>query len=163
MCRTGSLPETNRPMPRERGFTLVELVMIILIIGVLAVVALPRFFNRADYDARGFLDGTLSALHYAQKAAIAQRRTVCVAFTPTTVTLTIAAAFGGVCDTSLAGPTGTPPYVVKAQGSAQFATTPGNFRFLPSGETDLAGNATVSVADYAARTVTIDAATGHAY
>src|SRR5674476_652767 len=77
--------------PHQRGFTLIELVMVIVILGVLAVYAAPRMFNSGDFYARGFHDETLSILRYAQKSAIAQRRTVCVAFTTTSATLTIAA------------------------------------------------------------------------
>lgn len=75
---------------RQRGFTLVELVMVLVILGVLAVFALPRILSGSDTAARGLHDSTLSYLRYAQKTAIAQRRTVCVAFTNTSVSLRIA-------------------------------------------------------------------------
>jgi MSHA pilin protein MshC len=75
---------------RQRGFTLVELVMVLVILGVLAVFALPRMLASSDTAARGLHDSTLSYLRYAQKTAIAQRRTVCVAFTTTSVSLRIA-------------------------------------------------------------------------
>ena len=39
--------------------------MVIVIIGVLAVVALPRFFDRSVFDERGFFDEALSAVRYA--------------------------------------------------------------------------------------------------
>ena len=95
---------------RERGFTLIELIMVIVILGVLAVFAAPRIFNNADFYARGFHDETLALLRYAQKAAIAQRRTVCVAFSksaPAYASLSIASAAGTditTCDTALSGP-----------------------------------------------------------
>lgn len=38
-------------MNRKRGFTLVELVMVIIILGILAAVAIPTFFNLQE-DAR---------------------------------------------------------------------------------------------------------------
>lgn len=88
-----------------RGFTLIELIMVILVMGVLAVYAAPRVLNTGDFYAQGFHDETLGLLRYAQKTAVAQRRTVCVAFTSTTAKLTIAsAAASNVCNTDLIGP-----------------------------------------------------------
>jgi len=55
----------------HRGFTLAELVLVLVIIGVLATFAVPRFFTRQGFDARGFADQTASAIRYAQKLAVA--------------------------------------------------------------------------------------------
>src|SRR5665647_2470350 len=54
----------------QRGFTLIELIMVMVMLGVLAVFAAPRIFNSGDFYARGFHDETLGLLRYAQKAAI---------------------------------------------------------------------------------------------
>ncbi len=61
---------------RETGFTLVELVVLLIIIGVLAVAAMPRFADRQSFDARGFYDQSLAMARYAQKVAIAQHTNV---------------------------------------------------------------------------------------
>ena len=45
--------------------------MVILITGVLAVVALPRMFDRSLFDERGFFDEALNAVRYAQNSALA--------------------------------------------------------------------------------------------
>lgn len=119
---------------RTRGFTLVEMVVTLIILGILAVVALPRLFDRRDFDARAFLDQTASALRYAQKTAIAQRRTVCVAFGANAVTLTIRSTAGaGACDTPLTGPAGGSPYTVTAPGSAVFSPVPASLSFSAEG------------------------------
>jgi MSHA pilin protein MshC len=65
--------------PAQRGFTLVELVVIMVILGILAVVAMPRFVGRQVFDTRGAFDEVGAALRYARQQAVAQRREVCVA------------------------------------------------------------------------------------
>ncbi|WP_246464415.1 GspH/FimT family pseudopilin [Undibacterium seohonense] len=61
-----------------QGFTMVELIMVMLIVGILSAIALPRFMSRTEFDSRGFFDQTQSMIRYAQKTAIAQRRPVWV-------------------------------------------------------------------------------------
>jgi MSHA pilin protein MshC len=55
----------------HRGFTQVELIVVIAIAGLLAAVAIPRFVNPRDFRELGFHDEMLSAARYAQKFAIA--------------------------------------------------------------------------------------------
>jgi MSHA pilin protein MshC len=55
----------------QRGFTLVELVTLIAILGVISVTALPKFFNYSMFQEKAFFDDTLSAFRYAQKLAVA--------------------------------------------------------------------------------------------
>ena len=149
---------TSRPR-RERGFTLVEMVVILVVVGILAVTTLPRFASKSDFDARGFFDATASMLRYAQKSAVAQRRTVCVGFgADSSLSLTIASSFGGACDTPLAGPNGVAPYALAADGVG-FAAAPVNFSFLPSGEASLGQS--FSVANLPGRSITVVAATGY--
>ncbi len=64
--------------PRETGFTLVELITVMVLVGVLVAVAAPRFFERQSYDTRTFLDQSRFMLRHAQKLAVAQNRPVYV-------------------------------------------------------------------------------------
>lgn len=144
----------------ERGFTLIELILVMVIVGVMAVTVVPRFANRADFDARGFYDGTLSLLRYAQKSAVAQRRTVCVGFTASAVTLTVATNFAGACDANLTGPTGVAPYSLAVPSGVAFAATPANFSFLPSGEASLGQSFSITGMS---NPITVAATTGYVY
>jgi len=58
-------------MAEQRGFTIVELIMVIVILGILAAVAIPRFFDRKVFDERFYFEEVLSSVRYAQKLAVA--------------------------------------------------------------------------------------------
>jgi MSHA pilin protein MshC len=124
-------------MSRTDGFTLVELVAVIIIVAILAVVAIPRMFNPQDFQSRAFYDQTTAALRFAQKAAVAQRRTVCVAFGTASVTFTVASNAGTANCTpgvGLVGPDGKVPYQISATGGIVFAAVPVDFNFNALGQ-----------------------------
>lgn len=54
---------------RASGFTLTELVLILVLIGILAVVVVPRLDIRG-FERRAFATELVNALRYAQKTAI---------------------------------------------------------------------------------------------
>jgi MSHA pilin protein MshC len=68
-------------MRPARGFTLLELVTVILILGILAAVTAASF-NQKSIDQTWFLEQVKSAVRYAQKTAIAQRRVIYVSVSP---------------------------------------------------------------------------------
>jgi MSHA pilin protein MshC len=55
----------------QRGFTIVELITVIVILGIVSAVALPRLTDRSAFQARGFEDEVLAALRYARSLAVA--------------------------------------------------------------------------------------------
>ncbi|WP_379056960.1 Tfp pilus assembly protein FimT/FimU [Methylophilus luteus] len=98
----------NMRVVASRGFTLVELVVVIALAGVMVAVAAPRFANGDIFETRGDAGLLSSTLRYAQKTAIAQRRDVYAirnaAVTPNTVRL----CFDAACAQSVINPeTGT--------------------------------------------------------
>ncbi len=146
---------------QSRGFTLIELIMVMVIVGILSTAIAPRFFDANDFNMRGFHDQTLALLRYAQKSAIAQRRTVCVAFTSTTATLTIASAAGSsTCNTNLTGPNGVSPYSVTAKAGINYTAVPAGFNFDALGQPSI--TQTLSISDLT-QTITIEAETGYVH
>lgn len=81
-------------MNAQRGFTLAELVIVLVVTGVLAVVAVPKFFDSSAFAARGARDFVASAMRYAQKSAIAMRRNVCVGVAGSAMSATYATTSG---------------------------------------------------------------------
>lgn len=94
----------SRMINKQCGFTLVELVMVMIIIGIIGAVAAPRFFDNNVFQSRGFADQVLSTLRYAQKIAVAQRRNVCAAVATSSISLTIAVTSGAGVACSVALP-----------------------------------------------------------
>ncbi len=81
-------------MRRARGFTLIELVVVLILTAVLAMAVLPRLFRTSDFSARGARDDVLATLRYARQSAIAMRRNVCIAASTTLLTVTYATTAG---------------------------------------------------------------------
>lgn len=157
--------------PHQRGFTLIELVMVIVLLGVLAVFAAPRIFNSNDFNARGFHDETLAFLRYAQKTAIAQRRIVCVTFAASSATLTVdqdrsAATGTGGCEVNLTGPRGDVPGRIVARGDVAYNGVPTSFNFDGLGQpVDSAGALVVTqtIQIVNAANVIVEAGTGYVH
>ena len=73
---------------RSRGFTLPELVMTIVIIGILIAVTAPRFVSWKGFASRGFYDEAQAVVRFAQKTSVAWRRTIYVCVSATVISAT---------------------------------------------------------------------------
>ena len=59
-------------LKRSSGFTLIELVVVILLIGIISFVAAPRFFNSSVIMERSAADELISALRFTQQMAMSR-------------------------------------------------------------------------------------------
>lgn len=64
------------PPHRPAGFTMIELIVTMIVVGVLAVTVLPRMDLLRGFDEVGYRDKVKASLEFARKAAVASRRTV---------------------------------------------------------------------------------------
>jgi MSHA pilin protein MshC len=135
----------------QKGFTLVELVMTMLLLGILSATALPKFFSVSLYQQQVFFDDTLTAVRYAQKLAVATGCNVQVSITANTYTIkcptnrTVCTSLSASdFNQSVNNPaTGTPPYSNSQSGiSLTASTTPFYFTALGTAST----NVTLTVA-----------------
>ena len=151
-----------RQMQASRGFTLVELIVILILVGILAVVAIPKFTGVGAYNTMGFSDRAMESLRYAQKQAIAKRRNVCVVFTATTITFTYAPTAGSAinCNTNLTGPAGEPAYSVAPESKSVVTISASLGSFAFDGQGRPIASTTLGVVGAALTTVQIITVTG---
>ena len=153
----------------QSGFTLIEMVTVIVLIGILSVFVAPRMLDMGAVNARGLQDETLAFLRYAQKSAVAQRRVVCLAFTSRTVTIHVAATSGfSTCDTPMRGPTGDSPGMLTAKGGADYSAVPADFNFNGLGQPVNASGVVLTTSQIlqvnnVSGPVTVEAVTGYVH
>ncbi len=82
-------------MRRAHGFTMVELIVVLILAGVLAAIGVGRYFDRAGFDVPAHAEQVRAMLRFAQKAAVARNRDVFVRFEDNRISLCHAMPSGG--------------------------------------------------------------------
>lgn len=104
-------------MARIKGFSLIELIVIIVLLSLLAIIVTPRLFNKSAFDAAGFRLDLLNALRYAQKTAIASGCDVQITISAASRTYALNYRSGGTNTSCGAGAFTDPVPHPQAQGS----------------------------------------------
>lgn len=150
-----------------RGFTLIELILVIVLLGILAVVAIPRL-NTGDFDEYGYTEEAAAALRYARQAAVARNATVSAVFGSGAYRICSAPACPAAGGAYLLNPGSGRPWngATKGQGQAPAGVTVGTAALGFDGlgrPRDADGNllaANLSIA-IGSRSLTVQAETGH--
>jgi MSHA pilin protein MshC len=146
-----------------QGFTLIELVTVIVIAGILSAVAGPRFFTQTGFSQRGYTEQLGAALRLAQKAAVASDCPSQVTLTASTYAVAQQAVSGNTCNPS--DTTWSTP-VVGMDGQAVSGTAPTGITASPAGvfvfngSGGLTSSPATSIA-IGTDTITLDATTGY--
>jgi MSHA pilin protein MshC len=151
------------------GFTMVELVVTIVIIGILAATIVPRWNAGSGFGERGFRDQVVAGLRFAQKSAIGARRTVRVDFTAADVQFFIRTCANEmlVCpgaEFAALNLPGVGASTIRADDAAvrssNLSVFPANIFFQPSGS-PLGGGANIEVANLPGLPIVVEAETGY--
>jgi prepilin-type N-terminal cleavage/methylation domain-containing protein len=96
---------------RARGFTLVELVLVLIVVGALGAVAMPRMMDLTAWRLRAYSDELQAQTQAMQRLALVQRRPVVASFDTTGASF--AYASGGTL-LNLPCPAGSTPCIAEA-------------------------------------------------
>lgn len=120
---------------RAHGFTLVELIIVMLVSAALAAVAVPRLGSVLGSRLDAYRDGLIAGLRQAATTAAHHRRLVCATLDAAgTLRLSIAAANPAAsCSATLAGPDGQAAWVVAPSGVSMSGSPGLSLYFQPVG------------------------------
>jgi MSHA pilin protein MshC len=146
---------------RTSGFTLIELIMVIVVLGALSVFVVPRFFQKTTFDSLAFEQELKTAIRFAHNLSIASGCEIQVALTASSYSLFYP-------DSSCNPPDafGTNPVKHPLQAGSYTGTAPsgvtisgfGDFYFNDVGAPSAAGGITV---DPGGRLITVMPLTGY--
>jgi MSHA pilin protein MshC len=115
-----------------QGFTMVELVIVIVLLGILSVTVLPRLTGSSEFRTVQLRDEVAAALRFAQKTAVSHRRNVCISVAGDVLALQIADAHpANGCNQALNIPGGAATVSVPG---VSLSVTPAALVVQPSGQ-----------------------------
>jgi len=146
---------------RAFGFTLVELIMVLVVLGALAVFVMPRFSSKSSFDTLSFQEELKTAIRFAHKLSIASGCEVQVNLTVNSYALFYPDSSCNPPDAFGAKPVSHPVASGNYSGTAMTGVTItgfGNFYFNSLGVPNVSGVITLNPG---ARQISVQALTGY--
>jgi MSHA pilin protein MshC len=145
----------------QSGFSLVELIVVLILVGLLSVIAMAKLSDRTSFEALGYFNQVQALTRYAQKVAVGQRRSVFVVDNAGA----IAVCYDAACAAAVADPAGSCGLAASPPSGVAYAFSAGSFSFdglgRPSPNSSHA--ITITASGEPARVVTIEAETGYVH
>jgi len=145
-------PIRSGPVGSDRldGYTVIELLLVIVLLAILGAVAGSRFFDNAAFDERAYADELAGSLRYAQKVAVASGCRVRADIAASSYSLTQQTPQAGHCDSADAS---FPLPVRLSTGEVMSGSAPAGIVTTPTltvvydalGRTNFAANQTLTV------------------
>jgi prepilin-type N-terminal cleavage/methylation domain-containing protein len=143
---------------RVAGFTMIELIMVMLIVATMVTLAIPRFMAPSALQARGAQDQLRDMLVSTRRLAVTQSRDVCVLLTGTQARAVYTAANLCAAGLPVASPNNDGPWVITMPNGVLLSGA-AQVRFNARGQPVPAANATINVG---AQALTVQRETGRA-
>lgn len=146
----------------ERGFSLIEVVAVLVILAILTALGLGRFGTTQTFEARGFVDQAAALVRYGQKLAIGRHTAIYVAVQADRLQLCRAA--GTPCPGGLGapGPAGETPFEAAAPEGLSISASVANFSFDANGRPSQPSILTFTGPDLVSN-LTVEAETGYVH